>query len=159
MYDLELIDVITFSSRFAILNQYYKKGTPKYKKKHVLHLISFLKDHFKPRETERNDVEYHRIIGNLHEWLLKSKHWEHTNKVTLRLPDTIASHKWSNTELDLLSEYITKMIKVHTACFLPHKEMDNVFGIAEWLVSILSQKYTNTNLKQILNMFNETLIV
>ena len=159
MFEVELIDVITFSSKFAILNQCYTKDTPKCKRKHVVHLAAFLKDHFKPKEGERNDVEFHRILTNLCDWLVKTKSWENSSKVSLRLPDSVNTQKWSNVELDMLSEYITKMIKDQQNCFMAIKELDNVFGLIEWLVAILSQKYTNTHLKQVLSMFTETSIV
>ena len=158
MFEVELIDVITFSSKFAILNQCYNKDALIYKRKHVVHLISFLQDHFKPKEGERSDHEFLRILSNLSDWLVKTKCWERSSKVSLRLPDSVTLHKWSNTELDLLSEYMTKMIKDKQNCFVVIKNLDNVFGLVEWLVTVLLQKYTNSNLKQILSMFADAAI-
>jgi hypothetical protein len=153
MYELEIVDVIGFCSRYAIINHTYQKKQHELHRQHILNFVAFMRDNFKAKEGEKNDLEFHRLISNCHDWLKKTKNWKKKPKITLRLPETVAANRWTNVELDMFSGYITESISTtNKACVLPRKEFENPLGIVEWLLSVLSQKYTNIYLKQIMTL-------
>lgn len=162
MYEIEVVDVINFSNRFAIIEHFYKSTQCKYKKHHIVNLLCFLKNNFKSKDNDKHDIEFMRLILNLYEWITNIKNWKKVDKISLRMPDSIMHQKWSNIELDMFSTYLNDSIisKPSIMCFQSKKVLDNPLGIVDWLVNVLLQKYNNnTNLKQILNTFIETQIV
>lgn len=152
MYELEIVDVIGFCSRYAIINHTFKNKPNELQRQHILNFIAFMRDNFKAKEGDKNDLEFHRLMSNCYDWLKKTKNWKNKPKITLRFPDTVAPNKWTNAELDMFSGYLTDSIASTQTCLVSKKEFENPLGIVEWLLSLLSQKYSNIYLKQIMTL-------
>jgi hypothetical protein len=159
MYDLEVIDVISFITKYTMINEQYKVGDEKFYRLHVLSLLSFLKVTFAPKENEKNDTEYLRLLVNLEEWLKNLKQWKKQPKISLRLPDNVFVQKWSNGELDMFSDIISQSISVASCHIWQSKHLTNPCGVVEWLINVLLQKYPNQHLKYILHRFLKDLLL
>lgn len=153
MYNLDSIDVINFLCKFAVISHHYKKDSKPYVQHHVLHLIEFLCEKFVSEPNDKNDGETLNLLSNLHTWLKNIKSWENKPKITLKLPDVITKNKWSNVELNVFSEHMSASIKNTGVFFFKRKEIDNPLGIIEWLITMLLQKYSDPQLKQLLQTF------
>lgn len=158
MYELELTDVISFMTQYTIINDKYKVKDKWFVKYHVLSLVSFLKSTFVPKDNEKNDLEYVRLLSNLEEWLKTIRNWKKQPKISLRLPDNVSVQKWSNGELDMFSDIISQSISVAGCNIWESKQLTNPCGVVEWLVNVLLQKYSNHHLKVILQRFLKDLL-